>query len=290
MGHITVLKKEAVDGLALSERSLVVDATYGVGGHSKAILSQLGQKGRLISIDADEDSFRAHPVSDERQVAVVDNFRNIAAILEGQKVESPDAILADLGWRTDQFETGGKGFSFSSDEPLLMTFGNPEAYVFTAYDVVNDWDEENLADIIYAYGEERFSRRIARAILEAREIAPLKTAAQLAEVVASAVPKRAHSRLHPATKTFQAIRIVVNDELGALEQLLNDGYERLTTKGRMAIISFHSLEDRIVKRKFRTLAHDHGATLITKKPLIPSEEELQENPRARSAKLRIIQK
>lgn len=291
MGHITVLEHEAVDGLALTPDAVVVDATYGGGGHSRQILSQLGEAGILISLDADASAFAATPVTDPRQQGVVANFRDIAAVLERAGMSEVDAILADLGWRSDQFEAGGKGFSFASDEPLLMTFGAPEGHTFTAHDVVNAWEEANLADIIYAYGEERFARRIARAIVAARAEGEIATASALAEIIAAALPAVAkRGRLHPATKTFQAIRIVVNDELGALKALLADGYARLRPGGRLAIIAFHSLEDRIVKQTFRTLTHDQGATRITKKPIVPSQTEIAANPRARSAKLRIIQK
>lgn len=291
MRHITVLKTEAVDGLALDTKAVVVDATYGGGGHSLEILSRLGTEGRLISIDADPHAFTECPIVDERQVGIVGNFRDITSVLTAQGLTSVDAILADLGWRTDQFESGGKGFSFSSDEPLLMTFGDPATHVFTAHDVVNTWEEENLADIIYAYGEEPFARVIAKAIVEKREEGKIATAKALADCIVASLPPRAlRSRINPATKTFQAIRIAVNDELGALRQFISVGYELLAPNGRFAIISFHSLEDRIVKNAFRTFAHDHDALRITKKPIIPTNEEIKTNPRARSAKLRIIQK
>jgi 16S rRNA (cytosine1402-N4)-methyltransferase len=291
MGHITVLKDEAVTALALTPAATVVDATYGGGGHSQAILEVLGPQGTLLSLDADETAFITTPVTDARQRGIVANFRDIATVLAREGIPQVDAILADLGWRSDQFASGGKGFSFGSDEPLVMTFGTPEAYTFTAHDVVNSWEEENLADIIYAYGEERFARRIARAIVGARAEGDIATASALARIIETAVPGFArHGRLHPATKTFQAIRIVVNDELGALRTLITDGFAHLAPHGRLAIITFHSLEDRIVKQMFRTLQHDQGATRITKKPIIPSDREVADNPRARSAKLRILEK
>lgn len=291
MRHITVQKTAAVDGLALDTKAIVVDATYGGGGHSQEILKRLDSKGRLISIDADPQAFIDAPVEDSRQSAIVGNFRDIGSLLEQCGQTTVDAILADLGWRTDQFEGGGKGFSFSSDEPLLMTFGDPVTHVFTAHDVVNTWDEENLADIIYAYGEEPFARVIAKAIVEKREEGKINTAKALADCIVASLPSRAlRGRINPATKTFQAIRIVVNDELGALRQFIADGYALLAPGGRFAIISFHSLEDRIVKNAFRTYAHDHDALRVTKKPIVPTPEEITTNPRARSAKLRIIQK
>lgn len=293
--HKTVLLKEAVEGLALKEDSVVVDCTLGSGGHASAIIEQLGPKGIYIGIDADRSAVEA---AKERFKAVVPqthfvhaNFSKVKSVVEELGLPAPTAILADLGWRSDQFEAGGKGFSFAADEPLLMTYGEPGSYTFTAYDIVNDWEETSIADVIYGYGEERFSRRIAKAIVEARTKQPIKTAKELAEIVRSAVPGFARQgRIHPATKTFQALRIAVNDELGALKTLLNDGFVLLAPAGRMAIITFHSLEDRIVKQFNRDKKHDHLAEMINKKPITAGSEELQENPRARSAKMRIIEK
>ncbi len=290
MDHITVLKQEAINALAIEARDIIVDATYGGGGHSRAILEYLGPEGKLLSIDADPTAFVDNPITDSRHAAVVDNFRNLADILMRTNVGPVDGILADLGWRSQQFEAGERGFSFQKDEPLLMTYGDPTTHLFTAYDVVNEWGEENLADVIYGYGGERFSRRIAKAIVEARAIHPIETSLALAEIVAHAIPHVARGHIHPATKTFQAIRIAVNDELGALEQLIQQGFAALAPGGRLVLITFHSLEDRAVKHAFRTLAHSQIATLITKKPIVASPEELAHNPRARSAKLRIIEK
>lgn len=295
MKHITVLMQEAVDALRLTQQSVVVDATFGSGGHANKILSLLGSDGTYIGIDADASAFVEKREKIESYEAtthlVVDNFRNIDSILDVCKVTNVDAILADLGWRTEQFTEGERGFSFHNESPLLMTYGDPATYTFTAHDIVNHWEENNIADIIYGYGEERGSRRIARAIVEARNEAPIETAAALGEIVSKALPRRLRNpRIHPATKTFQALRIAVNDELGALESLLQNGFSRLNKNGRMAIITFHSIEDRMVKQIFKSYCDEGVATRLTKKPITASDQEVKDNPRARSAKLRVLEK
>ena len=293
MAHVSVLTKEVLDGLALTPRSVVIDCTLGAGGHTNAVLKALGLEGRVVSLDADQSAIssyeKAYPV-DARLTLVPANFRDLKRVVEEVSIQ-PTAIMADLGWRSEQFALGsGKGFSFTADEPLLMTYGDAIDYTFTAYDVVNNWSEASLADVIYGYGEERYARRIAAAIVAARAAGEITTASQLAEIVAQATPTRyQRGHLHPATRTFQAIRIAVNDELGALESLLNDAPDLLTTGGRLAVISFHSLEDRLVKRAFRSLVHDQRGQLVTKKPITATDEETLANPRARSAKLRIIE-
>jgi 16S rRNA (cytosine1402-N4)-methyltransferase len=292
MQHITVLQHEAVEGLSLTPESVVVDATFGGGGHAQEILRTLGPSGCYIGIDADHTAFLGKQLDGEATVHLVnDNFRNITQILGSLHITTVDAVLADLGWRMEQFSGSGKGFSFQHDEPLHMTFGDPATYDFTAYDIVNDWAEESLADIIYGYGEDRFARKIAKAIVEARKVTPIKTTGQLVTVISEALPKSAHfKKINPATKTFQALRITVNDELGTLETFLKDGFNSLKPGGHMAIITFHSLEDRVVKHYFRELKDSGLATLVTKKPTIATPEELKANPRARSAKLRVISK
>lgn len=293
MKHIAVLTDEIVSGLNLRTDSVVIDCTLGSGGHADAILAKLGTGGTYVGIDVDATAIdalgRLHDADATVHLAN-DNFRNVKDVAASLRI-TPNAILADLGWRSEQFMGSGKGFSFNTNEPLSMTYGDPEHYPFTARDIANDWEEESIADIIFGYGEERFARRIARAIVEARREAPIETSEELAAIVSQAVPAPfRYGRIHPATKTFQAFRIAVNDELGALRQLLSDGFELLAPLGRMAIISFHSLEDRMVKQHFAHLAHDQHATIITKRPLTASREELSANPRARSAKLRIIEK
>ena len=294
MKHITVLQTEAIDALALKPQSVVVDATYGSGGHARLICEQLGSQGIYIGIDADKTAFLNNPLSIKTQNKptihlINDNFSNLDELLSSLHIEKVDAILADLGWRTDQFTDGGKGFSFQANEPLLMTFGDAENYLFTAYDIVNHWAEEDIANVLFGYGDERHSRKIARSIVEKRKIKPITTAEELAEIISSCLPKNPFKKgIHPATKSFQAIRIAVNDELKVLETFIDKAADLLALNGRLAIISFHSIEDRIVKLKFRELVGTGAFKLVNKKPITASDEELVTNPRSRSAKLRII--
>ena len=298
MQHVTVLKQKAIEMLNLSSGSVVVDCTLGSGGHAKEILSQLSAEGTYIGIDADPTAIAAiseELSSYEATVHLVnDNFRNLKKVLETLSISSVDAVLADLGWRMEQFDGSAglpRGFSFNVEEPLEMTFGNPSDYPFTAADIVNDWEEEDIANVIYGYGQDRFARRIARAIVKERAVEPIKTSTQLGEIVRAAAPAAVRrGRTHPATKTFQALRIAVNDEFDTLNDLLLDGFTSLNSGGRMVIISFHSLEDRMVKETFKTYTRDQIGTLVHKKPLVPEQEELQANPRSRSAKLRTIEK
>ena len=294
MKHITVLKDEAVLGLDLKADSVVVDATLGAGGHARAILAKLSSAGTFIGFDADNVAIESL-IDLKKESCTVHlinaNFSEIAERLDELQIEGVDAILADLGWRTDQFTDGKKGFSFSADEKLLMTYGDPESYAFVAADIVNGWAEEDIANVLYGYGEERYSRQIAKAIVEYRKKNTIKTAAELAEIIFTSVPvSYRHGRIHPATKSFQGLRIAVNDEFATLEKFIANSWQKLKPGGRLAIISFHSLEDRIVKHTFRAISHDQTGILITKKPITASAEELKTNPRARSAKLRIIQK
>lgn len=295
MTHVTVLKEEAVESLNLKPDAVVVDATFGSGGHAKQILEKLDERGVYIGIDIDETAFLPHQADLEAHKAQVhlinDNFSNLDSILSSLKINQIDAVLADLGWRTEQFLESKKGFSFNDEALPLMTYGDPKKHLFTAYDIVNHWDEENIADVIFGYGEERGARRIAKAIVGRRQVKPIETSKELAEIVTEALPKfLGHKKIHPATKTFQALRIAVNDELRVIEELIKTSYEHLSSGGRIAIITFHSLEDRLVKNLFREYTHDHKAKKITKKPIIPTETEIKNNPRARSAKLRTIEK
>lgn len=294
MEHITVLKKEAVDLLGLTPRSVVVDATYGAGGHASEIWSRLGKVGTYIGLDADPTALAGAeekvPHDGPRCHFINSNFSELSNVLRSLHITHVDAILADLGWRTDQFTGGGKGFSFSADEPLLMTYGDPASYLFTADDIVNHWAEEDIANVIYGYGEERAARRIARAIVIERQKRPIRTSLALASLVEAVLPRGRAPRIHPATKTFQALRIAVNDELGILERFISTATQYLAEGGTLAIITFHSLEDRIVKLAFRELAHTDTFSLLTRRPIVPSTEEVVTNPRARSAKLRGIKK
>lgn len=291
--HQSVLLQEAVDALALAPGDTVVDATVGGAGHFSAILSQLDGNGALIGIDADQAAIERGTVAAEGARAAVHlvnaNFRDLGAILGNLGIASIDKALFDLGWSAYHLSSG-RGFSFKGDEPLHMTYGNPEAGK-TAADMVNLASEDALTDLLSTLGEERFARSIARGIVRARESAPLKTTGDLVSVIMSSVPGwYQHRRIHPATKTFQALRIAVNDELGALREGLSAALSRLTPGGRVAVISFHSIEDRIVKTMLKDAAHDGVGTLVNKKPIAPSLAELKENPRARSAKLRVFER
>jgi 16S rRNA (cytosine1402-N4)-methyltransferase len=291
--HITVLLHEAVEALQIQTDSTVFDATYGVGGHGTEILKLLDKKGTYIGVDVDETALKNQPYNPHEATVhlVNENFKNFGNILGSLHIKKVDAILADLGWRMEQFGASGKGLSFSHDEPLLMTYGASSKYSFTAKDIVNEWSEETLADIIFGYGEERYAKRIAKVIVSERAKQPITTTFQLRDCVMKAVPKSAHfKKTHPATKTFQALRIAVNEELTSLEQFIHEAVSSLSPNGRLAIITFHSLEDRIVKHSFRSLAQAGVVTLVNKKPILPEGNEIRNNPRARSAKLRVVTK
>jgi len=293
MKHIPVLLEESVSVLALRPDSVVVDATLGGGGHARRILEELDERGVYVGIDADPTAVEAAEDLHRFKAEVHlfnENFSNLQKIIDELKVK-PTAIMADLGWRSDQFASSGKGFSFQKDEPLLMTFGEPDRYLFTAKDVVNEWSEESLADIIYGYGEEKASRRIAKAIVAARANGEIKSSLELAEIIESALPRfKGKSRIHPATKTFQAIRIAVNSELQVLQEFLTVSFDLLMPGGRLAIISFHSLEDRLIKRFFNDKIKAEQALKLIKKPMVATEERRASKTRSRSAKLRVIEK
>lgn len=296
--HKPVLLKEAIDILDLEEGDVYLDATLGMGGHAEEVWKRLGNRVEILGIDADSE---AVAIAEERlaldgakpKFATL-NFKNLDRVEELLR-ERPNKILFDLGWNRRQFDSpagAGRGFSFQKDEPLFMTFSqDPNEARFTAYDIVNFWEQENLETIIRAYGEERFAGRIARRIVEARGEKTIKTSRELAEIVKKAVPLwYRFKKIHPATRTFQGLRIAVNDELKALEEGLDKGFEILKKGGRMVVISFHSLEDRIVKNFYKQKAEAGEAEILTKKPIIPTEEEIRENPRSRSAKLRALKK
>jgi len=297
--HVSVLLQEVIEGLAIKNGETFVDMTVNGGGHSSAVCLYLGPKGTLVGIDADANALvrakKRLELADCRATVhlVSDNFRNIRSVLKGLGIVKADKVLFDLGLSTNELENSGRGFSFQKDEPLLMTFSNdPSKVTFTAEDILNTWDEENIATILFGYGEERFAKRIAKRIVEARGMQPIKTTKELVEIIRTAVPSwyRSGRKIHFATKTFQALRMAVNDEIRTLEEALNDAWEALTPKGRMAVISFHSMEDRMVKKFFRELSKEEKGTLLTKKPIVPGIEEIKKNKRSRSAKLRIIEK
>ena len=294
--HKTVLLNETIEGLNLpKEDSIVIDGTFGGGGHSLAILKKY-PKAKIIAIDQDKSVFEKAQNKfngfEDRITFVNANFREIDTNNSLLEVENVDGIILDLGLSSDQLENSGRGFSFMKDEPLLMTMKeNPFPEDLTARDIVNDWSEKNLADIIYGYGEERFSRRIAKSIVDARKKEKIMTTFDLVRVIENAVPASYRKgKINCATKTFQAIRIAVNDELNSLKAGLEKGLNVLKKGGRMSVISFHSLEDRIVKNFYREKQKDGEVKLINKKPIIAGVEEIINNSRSRSAKLRILEK
>lgn len=293
--HDSVLTKEVLKALAIQPGNTVVDATIGGAGHFKALLAELGEGGTIIGIDADASAVeRGREVyaldrRPERPVAhlVNDNFRNLARILERLSIGQVDAILFDLGWSGFQI-SAPRGFSFQNDEPLLMTYGDDGE---TAADIVNSSSEEQLANIIFTYGEERFASSIARAIVKARAKERILTTGALVLAINAGTPSWYHKqKTHPATKTFQALRIAVNDEIGALREGISSALNSLASGGRLAVISFHSIEDRIVKNILRDSTNSDFGTLSPKKPIVPTRTEILANRRARSAKLRVFER
>lgn len=292
--HTSVLLEESISALQLTERDVAIDATVGQGGHTEKIAALVGQSGTVLALDADETSLaRAKERltnASAHLIFVHGNFRHLQSLAAQAGITSADGILFDLGWHAGQLESG-RGFSFNEDAPLLMTLtAQPEAYQVTARDIIGNWDEDDLVTLFRENGE-RFAGRIARTIVETRERTPIMSSKQLADVVVSAVPKSWQKRrTHAATKVFQALRIAVNDEFGALSDGLAQALTLLAPQGRLAVITFHSSEDKIVKDAFKKAAAHGEGTVITKKPIIPTRAEIVKNPRARSAKLRIFEK
>ena len=306
--HISVLLKESVDLLCVQPDGIYVDGTLGGGGHSELILNKLDSGGRLIGIDRDITAVKAASerlkAFDEKFVAVHDNFRNIKSILENLNISKIDGAILDLGVSSPQLDDADRGFSYNKDARLDMRMNREDA--LTAFEVVNTYPEERLKTIIYRYGEERFAGAIARKICEARSIKTIETTFQLSDIIKSAMPKKERLKdKHPAKKTFQAIRIEVNGELELLKPAIDDFVSVLKPGGVLAVITFHSLEDRIVKEEFSHLAKGCECPkdfpvcvcgkkpiieLINKKPVISGQKELSENYRAHSAKLRAARK
>ena len=279
--HLSVLPGESIDALAIRPDGTYVDATFGAGGHSALILAALSPRGRLIALDADP-SAGARAIADPRFTLVHANFRELAEQLDALGIAQVDGVLFDLGVSSMQFDEAERGFSFRVAAPLDMRMDPTRGESAAAW--LQSHDEREIADAIYQYGEERASRRIAREIVARRDAGrPVVDTADLAALVARVVRG---GRIHPATRTFQALRIAVNDELGALRDGLDAALARTAAGGRIAAISFHSLEDRIVKHTFRD---DPRARVVTRKPIVPSEDEVAANPRARSAKLRVAE-
>jgi 16S rRNA (cytosine1402-N4)-methyltransferase len=285
VAHVAVLARESLDALAVRAEGTYVDATFGAGGHASLILDALGATGRLIALDADPTA-AARAFDDPRFTLLHANFRDLAAQLDAIGIPSVDGVLFDLGVSSMQLDEGERGFSFRAAAPLDMRL-DPASGESVA-EFLATRDEREIADVIYRFGEERASRRIARAIVALRDAGtPVRDTLDLAGVVARAVRAPAHQRIHPATRTFQALRIAVNDELGALRDGLDAALARTAPGGRIAVISFHSLEDRIVKHTFR---EDSRARVLTRKPVVAGDDEVAANPRARSAKLRVAER
>lgn len=291
--HIPVLLQEVISGLQASKGEVILDATVGGGGHSEALCKSVGNGATFICLDADRDAIER---SRERLngcgctfLFYETNYRYLDTALSALGITGINRALFDLGLSSFHLEESGRGFSFMRDEPLLMTFGKGVGEeTLTARTVVNEWSEETLATLIESYGEERQAKRIAARIVESRKQKPIATTAELAAIVLSVVKRK--GKIHPATKTFQALRIAVNDEFQGLKEGLRKAWDALLPGGRIAAISFHSMEDRVVKNFFREQDREGTGTVITKKPIVPGEKERNENPHSRSAKLRIIEK
>ena len=305
--HVSVLLRESIDNLHIRPDGVYLDGTLGLGGHSFAIASRL-ETGRLIAIDRDETAIiragrRLEPFRD-RVTLVHGNFSDAAAILDRLGIEAADGMLFDLGVSSPQLDEAQRGFSYVNDAPLDMRMDGSAS--LSAWDVVNTWSVEQLNRILWDYGEERYARRISAAIAERREQRPIDSTLELVEIIKSAMPAPAlREKQHPAKRSFQAIRIAVNDELGAIRRMMDTAPDRLRPGGRLCVISFHSLEDRIVKSGIN--ARENGCTCpreapictcgfvrtlrsVQRKPILPSEEEIRLNPRARSAKLRVAER
>ena len=305
--HISVLLNECIEGLNIKEDGIYVDGTLGGAGHSSEIIKNLCERGRLIGIDQDKDALKAakEELKDYNNVTFVhSNFYNIENILHDLNIAGVDGILMDLGVSSYQLDNGERGFSYMQDAPLDMRMNRENS--LSAYEVINSYSEEDLFRIIKDYGEEKFAKRIANFIINKRKEKNIESTLELVDVIKAAIPAKARREgPHPAKRTFQAIRIEVNKELEIIEKTIRDGVERLNVGGRMAIITFHSLEDRIVKTVYKNLANPCTCPssfpvcvcnkkpivkIITRKPIEASKEELDYNPRSRSAKLRIIEK
>ena len=305
--HVSVLLDECIENLNIRPDGVYVDGTLGLGGHSEQIARRLGA-GRLIGIDRDPSAIarageRLRPWGD-RVTLVHGNFGDVAQILDGLGIPGADGMLFDLGVSSPQLDEAERGFSYMLDAPLDMRMDSTAS--LSAFDVVNGWSEERLNRILWDYGEERYARRISAAILRSRAEKPIESTLELVEIIKSAMPAAAlREKQHPAKRSFQAIRIAVNDELGEVERMMDSAPDRLRVGGRLCVISFHSLEDRIVKSGIA--ARENGCTCpreapictcgfvktlrsVSRKPILPSEDEIERNPRSRSAKLRVAER
>ncbi|MDP3296516.1 MAG: 16S rRNA (cytosine(1402)-N(4))-methyltransferase RsmH [Thermodesulfovibrionia bacterium] len=288
IAHVPVMLEEVLRMLKVKKSGVYVDGTVGLGGHAEGILKSVEGGCTLIGIDKDEEALK---IAKERLKGfdvhlIRDRFPNTDAVISNLGYREVDGILLDLGVSTLQLKSEGRGFSFLKDEPLDMRMDNRQT--LTALRIISGYPEKDLAHILWQYGEERFSRKIARAIVNVREQKPIRTCRELSQIIEKAIGRK--GRIHPATKTFQALRIEVNKELTELSMAINTGINILKSGGRFCILSYHSLEDRIVKHSFKELAHKGMVSIITKKPLIPKKEEQRLNPSSRSAKLRTVEK
>jgi len=296
MNHTPVLLKEVIDALKFDERDKVfLDATLGAAGHSFEICRRFPWV-LIVGLDIDEDAAKLAESKLKEggcqfRIEII-NFRNLTKVLDELKIQKIDKALFDIGMSSMQIDASGRGFSFQKDEPLLMTMEkSPKEGSLSAYEIVNSWSRDDLLKILKEYGEESFAGRIAERIIKERKLKKIETTWDLVKIIKAATPRFYHyKRIHPATKTFQALRIAVNDELHSLIEGLSQAFERLRIGGRMVVISFHSLEDRIVKNFFKQLAEDQKALLVFKKPVSPTRDEIEINPRSRSAKMRAIEK
>jgi len=290
--HVPVLLKETVEILDPRPGKNFIDLTCGGGGHSAALLEQIAPNGKILAVDWDEEAIawakKKIPVESQTRVIFKNaNFADVADLINAEKFGPVHGILLDLGWSSDQLETSGRGFSFLRDEPLDMRY-NAKSDGLTAREIVNQWPPPEIEKILKDFGEERLAKKITAALIKARQQKPILTTGELVAAIAPAVPLRLkNARIHFATRTFQALRIAVNDELGNLAKVLPRSMAVLETGGRLAVISFHSLEDRLVKKFFRQTA---GWKILNKRPLSPLLEEVKKNPRSRSAKLRAAEK
>ncbi len=291
--HIPVMANEVDQYLNLPLGGCFVDCTLGLGGHSSRLISRLGPEGKMVGIDCDRDAIQCAKENLElykkQCIFVYDNFCELDSVLEKLEIREVDGILLDLGVSSLQLDNPQRGFSIKTNGPLDMRMDqNFASEKFSAKDLVNTYSEQDLASIFWNYGEERWSKRIARAIVANR---PLHTTEELVDVVLRAIPyRKGWARIHPATRTFQALRIAVNRELEALAMVLGKCIDHLKKNGRLVVIAFHSLEDRIVKQKFLAFAKEEKVQLITKKPLRPTDEEASQNPRSRSARFRVVER
>ncbi len=307
MAHVPVLLNEAVKFLDPKTNENFIDATIGEGGHAAAILEKIAPNGKVLGIERDEELLKKFPISNfqfpNRLILVNDSYANLKRIVAKHQFGPVNGILFDLGMSSWHLDESGRGFSFLRDEPLDMRYQCPGGSTSadstevepptapTAADIINNFSEKELADIFWEYGDERFSRRIARKIIEERKKKFIKTTFDLVGIIKKAVPRGyERGRINPATRTFQALRIAVNDELESLKLALVQASEILDLAGRIVVISFHSLEDRIVKNFFREKKQEKLLEILTKKPVVPQEEEIRQNPRSRSAKLRAAAK